>query len=138
MYERDILIQIAADCPVAAGVVPESKRSPVPFHVCLFEVISAHPYRFTFLELLGEAHALQNGIAADQVSERDLATLAKKHPCPRASVLPKRYGWGFHVNEDGKLATWGCESAEYKRLSRSKTLQIVTALRSRRESVDHR
>lgn len=136
MYDRDTLILVAPDCPVVIGTVPESKRSPVPFHVCLFEVITEQPYRFTFRELLRQAHARQNGLRPSDVSQADLDALAKKHPCPRTSALPKRFGWGVHVDENGRLALWGRESAEYEQLNRRKDLQIVTALRSRRASAD--
>ncbi len=38
----------------------------------------------------------------------------------RSSALPKRYGWGVHSNEDGKLALVAVEDAKYKKLSSDK------------------
>ncbi|WP_313640454.1 DUF6157 family protein [Paenibacillus sp.] len=35
------------------------------------------------------------------------------HPCLRASLLPKRFGWGVHYNTEGKISLYGKESPEY-------------------------
>lgn len=134
MYDRDTFIQIAPDCPAADGMVPESNRDLKPFHVAQFEVLSRHPYRYTYAELLCEAHARQNGLkGAECRRDGDLRqALLKKHPCPRTCALPKRFGWGIHVNGDGKLALHGCESDDYRRLAGDDKLQHVAALRSKR------
>ncbi|MNI90480.1 hypothetical protein D3C73_1480060 [compost metagenome] len=59
---------------------------------------------------------------------------AKKHPCLRASMLPKRYGWGIHYNAEGKIAIYARESPEYDRLSSAKDsgLTQLHAMRSKR------
>jgi hypothetical protein len=133
MYDRDTFVLIAPDCPVDRGVVPESKREPVPFHVAHFEVLSRNPYRFRFGESLVEAHLRQQG-RFDGDPDELLRSLLKKHPCPRCSALPKRCGWGIHIDGDGRLALWGAESAEYRRLTRpgKGQPQLVAALRSKR------
>ena len=50
----------------------------------------------------------------------------------RSSALPKRYGWGVHSNEEGKLALIAVESAMYKKLSSDKDTTHLKAMRSRR------
>jgi hypothetical protein len=134
MYDRNTLILIAPDCPALRGVVPASKRVPRPFPVVQFEVLSNEPYRLSYTESLCEVHARQNGLGETSFDDELVKTLLRKHPCPRTSALPKRYGWGIHVDTNGKLALWACDSAEYRRLARSKpgTLQLVFALRSKR------
>jgi hypothetical protein len=34
-------------------------------------------------------------------------------------MLPKKYGWGIHFNEHGKIALNGTETAEYKEFIRN-------------------
>jgi Family of unknown function (DUF6157) len=48
----------------------------------------------------------------------------------RSSALPKRYGWGVHSNEDGKLALVAVEDERYKKLSSDKTVAHLRAMRS--------
>ncbi|MGC1274710.1 MAG: DUF6157 family protein [Planctomycetaceae bacterium] len=134
MYDRNTFILVAPDCHALRGVVPEAKRVPKPFPVVQFEVLSDEPYRFSYAESLCEIHARQNGLGETPFDDDLVKLLLRKHPCPRTSALPKRYGWGIHVDGDGKLALVACDSAEYRRLSRSKPgmLQLVPALRSKR------
>ena len=51
-----------------------------------------------------------------------------------ARDLAKQFGWGFHVNADGKVAVYGRESAEYRRLAETGPGQPaqVIALRNKR------
>lgn len=135
MYDHNTFILIAPDCPAQQGVVPESKRVPRPFPVVQFEVLSNEPYRFSYAESLCEIHARQNGLDGTALDDEELVkALLRKNPCPRTSALPKRYGWGIHVDARSKLALWACDSKEYRRLARSKpgTLLLVPALRSKR------
>jgi len=50
----------------------------------------------------------------------------------RASALTKRYGWGVHANEEGKIALYGADSEEYKKFVKDKNLQHVKAMRSKK------
>ncbi|WP_342481620.1 DUF6157 family protein [Paenibacillus sp. FSL L8-0340] len=34
------------------------------------------------------------------------ALFSKSNPCLRASMLSKRYGWGMHFNDEGKIALY--------------------------------
>jgi len=44
--------------------------------------------------------------------------------------LTKRYGWGIHNDKDEKMAIFGAESSEYKKLSKDITLKDVKAMKS--------
>ena len=59
---------------------------------------------------------------------------AKPQACMRASSLPKRYGWGVHYDEQGRLALYGVESAEYGRFAAGEAagVKVVAAMRNRR------
>jgi hypothetical protein len=58
----------------------------------------------------------------------------KNHPCLRASPLPKRYGWGVHYDGHGRIAIYGTESEDYRRLSRDGEGDpaLVRGMRSKR------
>lgn len=134
----DIFIQVAPDCPVAHGVVPESKRNPKPVHVIQFEVLSGNPYRYNYEELLFEVHLRRSGTSDPDPGDGDLQSLLqalrKKHPCLRTSALGKKYGWGIHGDGEGRLAIWGRDSEEYRRFTEAENggPTLTTALRSKR------
>jgi Family of unknown function (DUF6157) len=50
----------------------------------------------------------------------------------RSSALPKRYGWGVHSNEAGKLALVAVEDVKYKKLASDKTTRHLKAMRSKK------
>lgn len=50
---------------------------------------------------------------AIHVSYSDTFIRVADHPCLRASLLPKRFGWGVHYNTEGKISLYGKESPEY-------------------------
>ncbi len=57
---------------------------------------------------------------------------AKPQACLRASPLTKRYGWGVHHDDEGRIAIYGVESEEYGRLAASGELTVTPAMRNRR------
>src|SRR5262245_57456096 len=136
MYDRNTFIQVAPDCPADRGVVPESQRQPKPIHLLQFELLSRHPYFFTRDDLLFEVHAARQGLSkAEAKARRDEireALLAKPVPCLRTCVLAKKYGWGIHIDGNGKVALWGRETDDYHRLAGDDGLTQTAAMRSKR------
>ncbi len=114
-------ITVAADCPVEYGSIPPDKKNGKTKPGIEFELASAHPYRYTQEELLFEVHARHKGIPQEELEEHGdelkEAFYRKPQACMRASMLPKKYGWGIHFNAEGKLALVPMESAEYRRLA---------------------
>jgi hypothetical protein len=57
----------------------------------------------------------------------------KGHPCMRASALTKRYGWGSHYDQQGKIALYSMESDEYQRFVRApEGTKLLTAMRNKK------
>ncbi|MNG12849.1 hypothetical protein D3C84_964860 [compost metagenome] len=58
----------------------------------------------------------------------------KPQACMRASMLPKRYGWGIHFNAEGKLAIVPLESEAYRYYAEGGEgdIRVVAAMRNRR------
>ena len=55
----------------------------------------------------------------------------KGHPCMRASSLTKKYGWGAHYNEEGKIAIYPVDSDEYQQYA-DNAADVLFAMRSKR------
>lgn len=138
MSYRNTFIQVAADCPVDHGVVPVAKGDRKPIHVLQYELLSNNPYTYTHEDLLFEVYIRHQSISEDVLQERSEEIWAKlfqkKHPCLRASLLPKKYGWGVHFDQEGKIALYALESVEYQHLMQagSDGIAQLKAMRSKR------
>jgi hypothetical protein len=133
---RDTFILVAADCPAVSGIVPVSKNGSKPMHLIQYELLAQKPYTYTHEQLLFEVHIRHKGIAEDESGTRLAAAreelFQKKHPCLRASMLPKKYGWGVHYDEQGRIALYGMESREYQQFTQSDKVAQLKAMRSSR------
>ena len=130
-YEN-AFIEIADDCPVKIGEVPPLKGENKTVANLQFEILVDHPYEYTSDDVLFQVYAIRNNIKKSELKAAREAFFSKGQPCFRASPLTKRYGWGVHNNEDGKIALYACETPEYKKLAKDKKLQVVKAMKSKR------
>ncbi|MFC6998513.1 DUF6157 family protein [Rufibacter roseus] len=125
-------IAVAEDCPVVAAEVPPQKGSDKTVANLQFEMLHAQPYQYTSDEVLFQVFAIKNDLSPDELETERQKFFSKGQACFRASPLTKRYGWGVHHREDGKMALYAVESAEYQKLAEDKNLKNVKAMRSKR------
>jgi hypothetical protein len=132
-------VVVADDCRAASGIVPAPKGGKATVAVLEYDLLSGHPYRYTLEDLIFEVHLARNRVSEKQREARGAEIRAelfkRSHACMRASPLTKSYGWGAHYDKDGRLAIYPRESAEYARLSKSKGLDVVKAMRNSRAPV---
>jgi hypothetical protein len=125
-------IAVAPDCRVATAEAPPVAAAKPTVAAMQFELILEHPYELTSDEILFAVHTMRAGTAeADLDAERD-RFFAKDQACLRASPLGKRYGWGTHHDEQGRVALYGLGTAEYDRLAHNADLTQKAAMRSSR------
>ena len=124
-------IEIAEDCPVRKAEKPPQKIQKTVANM-QYEMIAAHPYRYTSDDVIFQVYAAKNSISADAMEEEQKKFFLKGQACLRCSPLGKRYGWGIHCNEEGKIALYAMESADYKKFSADKKLEHVKAMRSKK------
>ncbi|SIN83914.1 hypothetical protein SAMN05444166_1205 [Singulisphaera sp. GP187] len=137
MGATDTFIQVASDCAVKCGVIPIAKGEHKSIPVLQYELLSTHPYRYTHDDLLYEVHVRHKSVPAEEQKVRAQAIraelLAKPHPCLRASLLPKKYGWGIHYDGQGRIALYPMESDAYRRFVQGEgATTLVIALRNKR------
>lgn len=126
----DTFITVAEDCPVKRGEIPPVKGDAKTIANLQFELIIENPYKFTSNDVLFEVYAIRNDIKKGELKKAREQFFSKGQACLRSSPLSKRYGWGVHSNNEGKIALYGCETAEYKKLSKDGALKVVKAMRS--------
>lgn len=138
MSYTNTFIHISADCPAESSVVPVSGRAKRTAYEIEYELLANNPYKFTEKQLIYEIHIRHKHLPEEHVNnhaEEIWAELFKKpHPCLRASQLPKKFGWGIHYDENGRIAIFGMESEEYLAFTTSGEDKpvLLPAMRSRR------
>lgn len=125
-------IEIAEDCPAAEGVIPPIKGDKRSVANLQFEMLLDHPYEFTSDEVLFSVFAMRKGFSKDEMEEERQRFFSKGQPCFRASPLTKRYGWGVHSNEEGKIAIYGAETKSYEAFVQDESIKKTKAMRSKR------
>lgn len=128
---QNTFIAIAEDCPTSIGEIPPAKAVRTAESI-QFEMIVKHPYKYTSDDVLFQVFAEKNDLTKAEHNKARAEFFSKGQPCFRASPLTKRYGWGVHHNEEGKIALFSAESTEYKKLSKDKHLTVVKAMKSSR------
>jgi len=124
-------ISVSEDCPVFESEIPKLRGESKSLAVLQFEMISQNPYRFTSDEVLFSIHAVRNNLSQSE-SEKE-KFFSKGQACFRASPLVKRYGWGIHFDENGKMAVYNLDSPEYQKLKSDESLKQLAGIRSKRK-----
>jgi hypothetical protein len=132
----DAFITIAPDSTAACGLAPPARGEAKTIPAIEYELLSKRPYFYTQEELQFAVHLQREGITPAQLKAKRKQLWAeffsKPRACLRGSALPKKYGWGLHFDEQGRIALVGVETPAYKKLSASKTLKVMAALRSKK------
>ncbi|WP_207425401.1 DUF6157 family protein [Pedobacter sp. SYSU D00535] len=125
-------IQVSDDCPVQRAEIPVERGSGKTAVNLQFELLIDNPYRFTSDDILFKIHALRKELEEAELEQEKEAFFSKGQACFRASTLAKRYGWGFHFNEEGRVALVGLGSQEYQFFRDNPNFTQLRAMRSKK------
>lgn len=123
-------IEIADDCPATTGEIPPLKGDAKSIANMQYDMVSKNPYKFTSDDVFFQVFADRNDMAESEYEQARMQYFSKGQPCFRASPLTKRYGWGVHSDNEGKVAIYGYETDEYKKFVNDKSLAKVKAMKS--------
>jgi hypothetical protein len=116
--------------------VPQDKGDKRSIASIEYELLSSKPYQYTLAELKFATHVLHKQIppAEFRTHHQRLREeyFSKPYACMRASPLTKKYGWGAHYDEQGRIAIYPVEGKEYQRLAEDKSIKKYSAMRSKR------
>jgi len=128
---RNTFIEVAEDCPVSAAAKPSLKPQKTIAEI-QFDIISKNPYQYTSDDVIFESFAIKNEIPKSDKQEARQQFFSKGQACFRASPLTKRYGFGVHCNDEGKIAIFPVESKEYQSFLKNPEIKKVKAMRSKK------
>ena len=133
----DTFIAVADDCRLKEGIIPPNRTARKSIALIQYELLAKNPYRYTQEDIQFETFIRHKDAPAGEARRSESALrekfFAKPQACLRSSPLPKKYGWGLHFDERGRVALYPIESADYRRL-RGAALKVLKALRSSRAS----
>jgi hypothetical protein len=127
-------IEVSEDCPTSEGEIPVPRGEEKTAALIQYEMVGENPYAYTSDDVLFEVYALKNKVTSKARAREREKFFSKGQACFRSSPLTKRYGWGVHNDEHGKIALYSVGSSEYKKLVKDKTLAHVKGMRSKRAS----
>jgi hypothetical protein len=133
-------IAVAEDCGAASGTEPPVRENNPSVAARTYQMIADNPYKYTSADVIFTVYADRKAIPEGQREEERARFYAKNQPCLRGSDLGKRYGWGIHADEQGRLALYGVDTPEYAKLSKGKSgrkdaeVEVTKAFRSARAS----
>jgi len=127
-YENTF-IEVADDSPALSGQVPPVKGDSKTVANIQFELVSKNPYKFTSDDVLFQVYAERKDLMESELEEAREQFFSKGQACMRASPLTKRYGWGIHSDQNGKIAMYGLGTDEYKKF-KEKSSKVVKAMKS--------
>jgi hypothetical protein len=120
-------ITVSPDTKAVAGTVP---TKPETIAGRLHGLLAARPYEMTSDDVLFEVFRLRNGVPEAERDEARAAFFSRSQACLRTCPLVKQFGWGIHHDEQGRIALYGVESADYRRLAQDKSLTVISGIRS--------
>lgn len=129
MSYTNAFITLAPDCPITVGQVP---RQPMSIAGLEHALLLGFPYRYTSPDLIFEVQQRHKNVQDAELPAFRAWLLAKLRPCMRLSMLPKRWGWGIHFDELGRMAIYGAETSDYRHFAKRLDLRVMSARPSQR------
>lgn len=116
---QEEIILIAEDSPRQKSAIPPDARKPKTIVRIEYEVLSQNPYTFTVDEFFKKVNH----------DIRKKTNLNIQSYLLVRSLLPREWGWGIHVDSDGKLGLVPAESVEYRRFLNNPSVKQKKAYR---------
>lgn len=126
-------ILVADDCPTIAGETPPQKENIKSIANIQFELIRNNPYKYSSDDVIFMVYAYRKDLLEDEYDNARMDLFSKGQACLRSSPLTKRYGWGIHFNNKGKIALFGVESEEYYKFIEDLNVTKIKAMRSSKQ-----
>lgn len=114
-------ISVAEDCRATAGEAPPEK-DPRTLARAQYELLKEQPYALTSDDVLYQTQGQPKGLSRENF-------FSKGQPCLRSAALGKRYGWGSHHDDQGRVAIYGLGTPEYEKLASDPGLKQLKAMR---------
>lgn len=131
MCYKNTFIKISEDSDVNSAIIPLLRNNKPTIASIEYDLISNNPYKYTQEDVQFQTYLIKNQINSDQLDCRE-HFIQKPKACFRASPLVKKYGWGIHYDDEGKLAIYDVNSEGYEQFLNSDNITLLKGMRSKR------
>lgn len=129
---KNTFIKVSEDSEVSSAITPLPRNNKPTIASIEYALISNNPYKFTQEDGQFQTYLIKNQIKSEQLEEFREHFFQKPKACFRASLLVKKYGWGIHYDDEGKIALYDVNSEGYEQFLNSDTITILKGMRSKR------
>ncbi|GIN58307.1 hypothetical protein J8TS2_26260 [Lederbergia ruris] len=133
MSYQNTFITISEDSGVTEAIVPVPRNNKPTIASIEYDLMRDHPYEYTQADVQFKTFLIKNQVDSGNLDELREQFFAKPKACFRASPLVKKYGWGIHYNQQGKIAIYGVDSEEYQRFLDNDQIQKRAGMRAQRQ-----
>ena len=130
---QNTFIVVSEDSPVTSAVVPLPRNEKPTIASIEYDLIHPNPYEYTQEEVQFLTYLVKNPVESTMLEEAREQFFTKPKPCFRASPLVKKFGWGIHYNEEGKISIYDVNSEHYQQFLHSDEITILKGMRSQRK-----
>lgn len=132
MSYKNTFIKISEDSEVNSAITPLPRNNKPTIASIEYDLISNNPYKYTQEDVQFQTYLMKNQINSEPLDELRKHFLQKPKACFRASPLVKKYGWGIHYDDEGKLAIYDVNSEVYEQFLHSDNVTLLKGMRSKR------
>lgn len=132
MSYKNTFIAVSEDSKVTTAIKPLPRKGRPTIASIEYDLISTNPYKFTEQDILFKTYLIKNNIESNSLDTLREEFFSKPKACFRASPLVKKYGWGIHYDEQGKVAVYAVDSKSYKDMMKSNNVTILKGMRSKK------
>jgi hypothetical protein len=131
---KNSFIEISDDANVTSAIVPVPRNGKPMIASIEYDLIMNNPYRYTQDDVQFQTYLIKNEIDLNSpLDELREQFFSKSKACFRASPLVKKYGWGIHYDEEGKVAIYDIKSEEYTQYLQLDHITALKGMRSKRK-----
>ena len=127
-------IETADDCLANRGTTPPKNDETRSIAAMQFDLLAGNPYKYTSDDIIFKVFAERNDLTPEEQESARKEFFSKGQACMRSSPLTKRYGWGVHHDQEGRIAIYGVETEEYQHFLNDPEIKKVKAMRSKRQN----
>lgn len=124
-------IEVSPDIKQPIATRPASKTNKTVAEI-QYSYLSENPYIFTSDDIIFQVFADRNDLRKEEYKSARAEFFSKSQACLRTSPLAKRYGFGIHFNNEGKIALYAMESKLYQGFLDDAGIKKYKAMRSGR------
>lgn len=133
MSYKNTFITISEDSTADSGIVPPERHGRPTIASIEYDLMKKNPYQYTQDDVQFQTYLIKNQIETDNMDELRNQFFATSKACFRASPLVKKYGWGIHYDDQGKVAIYDVNSEKYDEFLKMENITLLKGMRSKRK-----